>query len=145
MEAKDKRIRSISYSGLTRLLSTGMITTAYFIHSRYLLRLFICKDIALHHIVSITTRHAVVWRIPLLCYSLVNACSYARFVLYLIDAGLTDDIRVLLKRQRKGETAVFNRVGLRAVILLSQTYYVRVCLSPKFAACDFIRVSHTLA
>ena len=130
MEAKDKRIRSISYSGLTRLLSTGMITTAYFIHSRYLLRLFICKDIALHHIVSITTRHAVVWRIPVLRSLLVNAYSYARFSLYCVYTGFVDNCHILLECQIKFDSAVFGHLVFERIVLPAYTDLVRMRLSP---------------
>jgi hypothetical protein len=102
MEAKDRRIQSISYSGLTSLLSTGMITAAYFIHSCYLSRLLVGEYIALHHIMSIATRHAVVLRISVLCYSLVNAYSCARFSLYCVYTGRVDDCHILLECQGKG-------------------------------------------
>ena len=128
--ANTRSSHSISYWLVTRLLSTGVITAAYSIHSCYLSCLVIGEYIALHHIVSIAARHAVVLRISLPCHLLINTYSYARFSLYCVYTRLAYDLHVLLKCQTEHKPAVFRHLVFERIVLTAKTWYVRMRLSP---------------
>ena len=111
-------------------LSTGVITAAYSIHSCYLSCLVIGEYIALHHIVSIAARHAVVLRISVFRNLLVNAYSYARFSMYCVYTRLVNDVSVLFECQFTSPASILNNLSLKGIVLLLHAYLIRMRLPP---------------